>query len=312
MKVCYLIQSHKNPQQVYRLVRTIKISSPSAIVVVNHDYTCSLLDEGELNQFSDVYLLKDTVGRTWAHFSAVCPYFDTARWLLENNIHFDWLVYLSGQDYPTQPLDRIESFLATTEYDGFVIYAEALSKRGYELVANPDERYFYQYYWPPQWSQAFLRAFPYKVLMRVQRFLPVKGWYIKGLPIGVRAKVTPFNQDFVCYATSMWHTLSRECVKYILDFVEDKHNEHIVNYYKHTVIPDESFVATILVNSKRFNLCDDHKRYIEFIAGEPHPKILTEQDYPTLTNGDYHFARKFEPDTKILDLLDAHILNVSV
>jgi hypothetical protein len=312
MKVCYLIQSHKNPQQVNRLVRTIKTASPGAIVAVNHDYTCSSLDEETLSQFPDVYLLKDTRGRTWAHFSVLNPYFETIQWLFENNIHFDWLVYLSGQDYPTQPLDWIERFLATTKYDGFITYAEALSERGYEMVANPEERYFYQYYWPPRRIQPFLKAFPYKVLMRIQQYLPIKGWYIDGLPIGRKAKVTPFNQDFVCYAAYMWNTLSRQCVRYIFDFMEDSNNEHIINYYKHTVIPDESFIATILLNNRQLNICNDNKRYIEFLPRDPHPRVLTEADFPTLTNGRYHFARKFEPDSRILDLLDNHILNVSV
>ena len=312
MKVCYLIQSHKNPQQVYRLVRTIKMASPGAIVVVNHDYTCSSLNENQLKQFSDVYLIKDRKGRIWAHFSILDPYFDTIDYLIENQIDFDWLVYLSGQDYPTQPLERVEHFLATTEYDGFMVYAEATSQRGYELVANPVERYLYQYYWPPQWSHAFLRAFPYKVLMRIQRFLPIKGWYIDGFPIGVKASKTPFNQDFICYGSYMWNTLSRSCVEYLYNFMRDNRNDFIINYYKNTVIPDESFVATVLLNSKQFNFCNDNKRYIQFLGRDAHPRILTEADFTTLTRENYHFARKFEPGSKILELLDAHILNVSV
>jgi hypothetical protein len=74
-------------------------------------------------------------------------------------------------------------------------------------------------------------------------------------------------------------------------------------------LPEESIVATILVNSKRFKLCNDHKRYLEFPDGSAHPRILAAKDYSILTNGSFHFARKFEQDTEILDMLDSHIFS---
>ena len=41
------------------------------------------------------------------------------------------------------------------------------------------------------------------------------------------------------------------------------------------------------------------------------PRTLTIQDYTTLTNGKFHFARKFDmnQDAEIMDKLDALIFN---
>ena len=36
-RVCYYMQTHKAPEQIARLVRTIKEGSPGSIVLVDHD-----------------------------------------------------------------------------------------------------------------------------------------------------------------------------------------------------------------------------------------------------------------------------------
>ncbi len=83
-----------------------------------------------------------------------------------------------------------------------------------------------------------------------------------------------------------------------------------MEYYQKTVVPEESFVQTILVNNKKLNLVNDDKRYIDYtnaIAGSP--RTLTVQDYATITKGNFHFARKFDlkQDAEILDKLDSLI-----
>lgn len=309
MKVCYFIQTHKNPAQIYRLVRTIKTSSPTAQVLIGHDFTSCYLDMAPLKDLSDVYLLKGTSPVGWADFSLIQPYLNAVNWLLENNCKFDWLVYLSGQDYPTQPLSAIENFLSTTDYDGFILYADSFSEEGYLLVNNPLERYFYQYYRPPVWARPYLKL-PYKILLKVQKLIPlIHCWYINDFPIGLKASTNPFNENFRCYSSSQWHTLSVKCVEYLADFINK--NSSIVDYYKKTVIPDESFMATILVNSNLFKLCNNHQRYMEFIGDSAHPRILTEKDESTLTNASFQFARKFDQDSKILDVLDEYIFYTS-
>jgi hypothetical protein len=48
-----------------------------------------------------------------------------SRWLEEEKFDFDWLITTSGQDYPVQPLHRIESFLENTSRDAFVEHEAA-------------------------------------------------------------------------------------------------------------------------------------------------------------------------------------------
>jgi hypothetical protein len=43
---------------------------------------------------------------------------NAVNWLFEKNSNFDWLINLTGQDYPTQTLSETEDFLAKTDCDG--------------------------------------------------------------------------------------------------------------------------------------------------------------------------------------------------
>lgn len=315
MKVLYLIQTHKNPEQIYRLVKTIKKSSPQSYVLVSHDFQSCNLDTTPLRELALVEVIIGQGGR--GDFSIVQGYLDAVNWVFSHQIEFDWLVNITGQDYPTQPLPKIEKFLAETKYDGFSCYFDALSNS----KQNPWERkrregrdrYLYQYWrsgrYLPLWQRALIK-FPRIIINNIQPFIRINSSY--GLMIGVRASSTPFNQNFLCYAGSNFHTLSKKCIQYLHDF--SKQNPHFNGYYQKTCIPDESFIQTILVNSGLFNICNDNKRYINFNNTQSgHPSILTSQDYPALTVENIHFARKFElaHDSKILDMLDKRILKNS-
>ncbi len=122
------------------------------------------------------------------------------------------------------------------------------------------------------------------------------------------AKKTPFNEQFTWYGGSQWQTLSRKCIYYVKNFIRE--NPRLIKYYEKTLVPDESLIQTILINNPDFNICCDNKRYIDFTGTTGgHPRVLTSQDYETITTGGFHFARKFEQNSDVLDMLDAYIFS---
>ena len=127
MKVVYLIQTYRNPEQIYRLVRIIKQSSPNSYVLISHDFTGCNLSPAPLRELSGVELIKTQIKGRRGQFSLVQTYLDAINWLFSRNVKFDWLCYLSSQDYPTQHLSKIEKFLTETSYDGFLEYFDAFS-----------------------------------------------------------------------------------------------------------------------------------------------------------------------------------------
>ncbi|MEB3339119.1 MAG: beta-1,6-N-acetylglucosaminyltransferase [Leptolyngbyaceae bacterium] len=302
MKVCYLIQTHTNPRQIYRLVQTIKQSSPNALILISHDCRHCPLDRAPLKYLSEVYLLQDKRPRKRGEFSLIQPYFEAIEWAFRHNLNFDWVSYLSGQDYPTQSLAKFNKLLASTTYDGFMQYFDVFSSDSLWDAEEAIKRYYCQYYRPPEWTSDFLLK-----ISRIQDFLPIILSSYFGSPImGVRSKSTPFNKNFICYGGSQWHTLSRKCVAYLRDFVRNNHR--IVNYYKGTYLSDESFMQTALINSGLFKICNDNHRYVDFIGTEAgHARVLNHNDYQLLASEEFYFARKFNPDSRILDMLDTRI-----
>ena len=73
MRVCYHIQSHTLPAQLARLIRTIRISSPTSLIVVSHAETGPEIDLGELA--SDPAVIVLPVPNGYGDFSHV------DRWL---------------------------------------------------------------------------------------------------------------------------------------------------------------------------------------------------------------------------------------
>jgi hypothetical protein len=312
MKVVYLIQTYRNPEQIYRLVRIIKQSSPNSHILISHDLGGCDLSPAPLRNLSGVELIKTKSKVRRGRFSLAQVYLDAISWLFNHNVEFDWLCYLSGQDYPTQPLLKIEKFLAETSYDGFLEYFDALSQQGNPWgIREGSDRYLYQYQWFTEslfpW-QRFLFKVPRAVINNLQPLIRVNTSY--GLSVGIRATSSPFNEHFRCYAGSEFKTLSKKCVQYLHQYLEE--NTDLINFYKKACIADESLVQSILVNSGKFNICNNNKRYIDWTGNRGgHPKILTIEDYPSLIEDDIHFARKFDIhlDSQILDMLDKRILH---
>ncbi len=315
IKILYIIQTFKSPEQIQRLVQIIKRSSPSSEIIISHDYTVSHLDEKPLQGLgAQVLKLNGKGGR--GDFSMLQGYLDAIGWAYDHQIQFDWVINLSGQDYPTQPLSVIEQFLELTEYDGFLEHFEAFS----DAKENPwgsregRSRYLYQY-----WRSGLVisnQTIQSKALGRlevaiakIQPFLRIFSIY-DCLMVGTNAHSPIFDRKFSCYGGSYYHALSSKCVKYLYNFSQE--NPQIVNYYRRTVCPNESFLQTILINSNLFNFCNDCKRYLDFASenDSSRPRTLSAQDYPAIVQNNIHFARKFEPnqDSKILDMLDARIL----
>ncbi len=308
MKVCYLIQTHKNPEQIYRLVKILKESSPNSQVVVSHDVSKYSLNVAELQEIPgvEVFLTQGERGS----FSIVQGYLDVVDWLFRENIDFDWLINISGQDYPIQPIPGIETFLAETEYDGFIEHFNVLSSESHWSVREGYSRYFFRYHklsHLAEWQKELLRTL--KAINYIQPLFRIN--VARGLRIGLQA-ATPFSDKFMCYGGSFFCTLSRKCVRYIYEFV--KYKPELIDYYGGVSPSDESFLQTVLVNSRLFNLCNDNKRYFDFSqTRNGHPRILRTKDYPAVIESNAHFARKFDiaQDSQILDLIDARILGRS-
>jgi Core-2/I-Branching enzyme len=305
MTVCYFIQSHRDRDQIVRLVRTLRRASPGAPILIGHDASGCALAATDLAGIGGVDLFHYPGPARRGNLSLLAPYFRALDRLAERAAEFDWLVYLSGQDYPLRPLAETEAFLAQSGGDGFLTFDDALAPANSlgRVRRRGIIRYHFQYWILPAKLRPLLRALRFVNRARIVHlhttFEP---------RVGVRVFWGPFRRERRCYVGSQWTTLRRGCTDFL---AESWHREReLVEYYRRTICPDESLVQTLLVNSGRFTLTNDNLRYAN-LAGtrDGHPRLLTTADLATLCQGPWHFARKFDAalDSTVLDRLDERI-----
>jgi len=311
MKIAYLIQSHTNPEQIYRLIKIIQKSSNDAHIFLSHDFSSCDLDTLAL-QKSGVQVLTGKGRRS--EFVLVQSYLNAIKWLNDCQINYDWLIYISGQDYPIKPISEIEDSLAKTSYDGFLESFDVFSTASHWSIHEGKSRYLFKYQknntlskLPPGVKKILT---PIKIVNYLQPLMRINLAYDM---IGIRGS-SIFNDQFICYGGSFFTTLSRKCVEYLSQFCQN--HPEVVEFYKKVCTPEESFIQTILINSRLFNLSDDSKRYFDFsqTSGDGRPKTFTVNDYDAIIQSNAHFARKFDihEDSKILDLLDEKIMQVTL
>jgi hypothetical protein len=317
MRIAFLILNHRPPEQLLRLLTTLRLGLPEAPFVVHHDKFCADLEISAFEPIGNVHVLSANKPITWGDFSIVDACWRTLTWMIDH-LQFDWVVLLSGQDYPIKPLNAFKDYLATIKADALLraVPISSLAK----AVDRRDcrRRYLYQYQ-PPAISlleQRISDHLLYGIRRSTGRVIDIINivqpqFKVYRLPdrmpyrIGWRARSTPFTPDRPCWYGPMWFTLSYRAAEFVARCASNQPD--YVEYYRRTIIPDESATVTLICNAPELHVeaCDIHyTRWSRPRTG--HPDIFTITDLAELKRVPQYFARKFDiaRDASILDRLD--------
>lgn len=272
MKIAYLILAHAHPQQLGRLVQ--RLAGPEARFYIHVD----------ANTPSDTFAAMQAAAPQarwiqrqpcrWGGFSLV----DATLRLVEQALaeDCDWLVLLSGQDYPVKPPAQITSTLAASPYVA-------------HLDVQPD--FAVDYRWQAWHFEQFNGTPLGKLLQKIQRTLA---------RIGIRRKLpTPLS---TVQAGSQWWMLSAPAAQAVLDLL--KAQPHITTFFKTTLVPDEMFFQTLLSHLYPASQIGPALRQIEWEDGSWSPRSFATEDADRLHAGPALFARKFAPDGVATAALD--------
>jgi len=285
VRIGYLVVSHRDPGQVRRLVRVLN-ETPGAEVLVRHDQRRSPLPRDEVEDAGG-RLLDDGLELEWGGWGQAEVLLNGIR-----RLDTDWVVVLSGQDYPLRPLAEIQAFFGGTEHEALLGDAWEL-----DLARDPgpprDEfftRYAYRHYRRPPGLGELPR-----------RLRPVL--YTREMPprLGVRRLRRPSS----VFVSADWLTVSRRAVASIERYVREQ--SAAMRYFRRVAVPSEALFATALMRDEALSIGLDHRRFIRFPhEGAPHPDTLTSADLPELQRSSALFARKFDVrvDAEVLDALD--------
>jgi hypothetical protein len=298
-RVAYLILSHTLPRQVLRLASLLRGASPDAAILSHHDDRSSSLDRGQLGAL-DVQRIEPPGAIGWGEYSLLAGELRCLRWALEH-AEFDWLVLISGQDYPIRPVADIERSLALADVDAFVEANECPRPALGALTGEFAGRYYF--HWRP--LPAYVPIAPLRAAARQGRFVRVRV-NPRGRWLGVRALRAPFGAALRCYFGAEWFNVSRSAVEAVLRFADSR--PEVLAHYRRTWNPSESFIQTVLANDPRLRISGDIRRYTVWDGPQAtSPSILTLDHLEGLLRSGCDFARKFDEtvDSAVLDEIDS-------
>jgi hypothetical protein len=292
-----VVVSYKNPGQVLRLVSALH-EGPGAEVVVRHDQRRTPLARSEVDDRGG-HMLEDGIEAGWGDFSYLRVLLGALEWSLER-LDPDWILLLSGQDYPLRPLADIEARLAAADEDAFLASAWELptARRPEPPAEEFFLRYAYRHFAVPSWTPRAPRALRDVVYTRE---LPLG----LGKRIGFRRRRLPFGPARRCFVSGDWMSLSARAARVVTR--TPRREPALMRNYRRSVIPSESFFATALLNEPELDVAREDRRLISFAGPRvPHPDVLTSADLGRLLDSGMDFARKFdqELDSDVLDALD--------
>lgn len=268
IRIAYLVLVHRLPEQFKRLFKAIYEPSNFYLIHIDKKANQEIGEEVKdfLNEYPNVHILKSEKV-VWGGYSMVQAELDGMNYLLSMSEQWDYFINLSGQDYPLKSQKIIKEFLTKNNGKSYIKVADQELNRPETM--NRIENYFEE-------LEDKISEETYK----------------RG-----------FMKDVIPYIGGQWMILTRDCCEFICNSAEVKKFE---TYYFNTLIADESFFQTVLMNTSFDGiLVNDDKRAIIWIPDgdiKLRPKTFTKTDFEFLKTGSNLFARKFDDnvDDKII------------
>lgn len=297
MNVAYIISAYKLPSLLVRLVRRLDAPGTSTFIHVDARTPASVYSAmvEPLEDRGDVHFLPRHPCY-WGDFGHVHATLKGLRALLASGRPFDYVVLLTGQDYPLKSNTMIQGALH-----------DAAGQVLMDCMPIPNE------HWTDDGGRGRIEHWHFRIGRRRVAFpgtpfrnpvlnaawsLPARVFRLRrSLPAPVRP-----------YGGSSYWMMPADCARYVDRYARE--NPEFVRFFRHVLVPDEIFFQTIVMNSPfRERVAGDDLRYVDWAGGGDHPKILTTADLEALSRSGSLFARKFDPsvDETVLDRIDGSL-----
>lgn len=291
MKIAYLVLTHKNPHLLKRTIQALSCDDSAFFIHVDRksDIAPFSIVEGD-----NIFFTHERLAVFWGEYSVVRAVLLLMRQALASSEKFDYLVLLSGSEYPLRSRKYIHAYLDANR-DAEFIHVVKVPSPGKPLSRFSTVRYG---------SEEPIRRFVYRALAKLGMAQRDISRHLKGL--------NP-------YSGRMWWALSADACRFVLEYIEQ--HPQLEDFFAHTFAPDESFFHTILGNSEFSARIRNNLHFEDWSASGPHPAMINSSHVAYfksctqvfdggLTNGPAEalFTRKFSDDNlAILDSIDEMI-----
>lgn len=300
MKLAYLLLYHNSPNHTSRLIQALTAEGND--IYVHLDAKADLSQN--LSVGAAVSFVDDNIPVYWGEFSLVQATLLLIKKALCAAQEYDYLVLLSGSDYPIRSQKYIKSFFQKNYGCEFINTVKMPNDElGKPLTRLTEYRLT---------SDHRIMKPAYELLVRLSRL--AGGGYLRRDYRKALAGLMP------CAGSEWWALTSGAC-RHILTFCDG--HARFVDYFRNTLCPDEMFFQTILGNSVFAGNIRHNLTYVDWDHfGPPFPAWLNEWHLDHFRNnrplretdaygdGELLFARKFRDDSEILTArIDEWLLN---
>lgn len=230
MKLAYLILAHNDPNHLKRLIT--KLDSKNVIFIIHID------SKSNIEQFQSIifgdnkFFLRDRISISWAGFSMVEAMLMLINNALSSGFNFSHYIFLSGNDYPVWTADEIETFFFSNNRVEFIRAYDVTSSGCEHCLEKINRNWFF--------DLRIKNNFVKKIVRTILNSIPQLHKKNEYLDIDGKKNDVMFG--------SQWFAITPECAIYVIREIE-VHPE-IIEYFKHTLAPDEMFFHTIIFNSE--------------------------------------------------------------
>lgn len=284
MRMAIIIQCHSRSNQVNRLIEFFNVDWIDLYIHV--DSKSNIIEK--INIQKNVKLLKDRVDVRWGTFSQCEATLKVFNLILKSGIKYKYIHLISGEDFPIKSLEYFKKYFFENSCN-FIEYSklpnDELVKKGYDR--------FQVYY--PLWMIRRPNEFFIRVIRVLYRDLILSTKMFK------RKKI-PFD---TLYYGSQWFSINYETFQYITEYLSE--NEHIIEFFKNSIYPDEMFFQTIILNSEiSFECVNDNLRYIDWSAKQGSPKSVDKKDIDLALTTKNFFIRKIQ-NNQLIDYINSKL-----
>lgn len=305
MNIIYIIQAHKLPFQLKRLITVLNTKNASFYIHV--DRKSKIEDFEKIISLKNVFFIKERVDSIWGDFSQVEATLNLIKNVIRDN-KSGFVVFLSGQDYPIKNVNTIENFFFENKETNFISLKpieELWSKKECDARVK-SYRFNYSSNRGDCVIVSKLNKYSIKCLLKGKITLK------EFLTVIFQKKELKNTINF--YGGSNWWALNTETISKVDAYIS-KNKEDLFSFFKYTHCSDEIFFQTIintLMKTDSSIKIEDSITYVNWFRKKcPLPVTFNKDDLSELINqpASKLFARKFDNffDGEILDLLDKEI-----
>lgn len=279
VKLAHIILVHQLPEQLSLLIKALEHPQVHFFIHVDkkiNDVEFKSILKGNTN----ITFIQERKNVTWGGFSLIEAVLEAMKEIVATK-EYTHVNLISGADYPVNSPDKLIKFIAQ----------------------NPRKEFFEFYPVETEWQEAITRYTKYHFTD-----LNIPGKYFLENIVNAIMPERKIPDNMTAVGRLVWFTITIELTNYLTGFL--KKRKDIIRFFKLTWGTDEIIFPTLTYNSKfKDNMVNRSLRYVNFLPGKAHPKILDISDWNKLTEKEYFFARKFDPEIskELISKIDNHI-----